>query len=725
MDANEYQRLASLTAAPQNDADRAANAVLGLAGEAGELAQLLILGGWHGSEQVRRALDVIAALGTLVEPVKKVIYQGHEPPYLGDWAESFDLLKEGAGAWERWCYGTQRVNANLWAQTPATARLDAMHREFADELGDAQWYVAQGARAIGWDLGIVMQGNLQKLERRFPGRVFSAAASQDRALEYGEGQGALGSSEVAAPAGPAYKLPPVTGLHLVPSLNGEMFDLVWDPAGFPYAVEQEHTTHVFCGSGSRSGSWMRTRHPYRLRVRLQDGALFGPWSEWVTITPQVPVTITDVVAIVIPGDGRTVRVDTVWPALPETALEWEDNAIYTGYWTPTSDWLLPRRWHDYQVRFRWRPDGLPHGEWSEWFTVPARPIPDVRGLRVEAAPNPAPDSDTLAYARLVWDNRDLEIGYQVEFLGSGNIYCLNDAGTVATAAAAQQVRVRAALADRTGPWSDAVTLPADPLLAPAPVLRLVTISAEPEPGGRPSRLVSLAWDGGVGDGNYVVELSNDPAFAPAPYISLASATAHPAAESRSTFAPVTQRTATVKIVWESTPYIRVHDMDTGRISNVIHVPPAPPLDPPPAPCAHSDVEIIGSFERKGAQKLHGRCAACGAEVVLDDDDDRAENWAAANAERYREAVIAFAAEADQLVEAQRRIRAAQSRATTAMHWIITRDWPTTYATELAAIEEAERLARKEGSVFQVWQMVGKVEAYDRPVRWVPASDLPF
>lgn len=622
-------------------------------------------------------------------------------------------MKEGAGAWEHCCYDMQRVNANLWAQTPATARLDAMHREFADELGDAQWYVAQGARAIGWDLGIVMQGNLKKLERRFPGRVFSAAASQDRELEYGEGPGALGSSGVAASDAHAYKLPPVTGLHLVPHRDGSAFDLVWDASGFPYAVEQEDNTVLFCGSGSRSGAWMRTRHPYRLRVRLQAGALFGPWSEWVTIEPQVPVTITDVA---LDLDGRTVRVDAVWPALPEAALEWEDNAIATGYWTPTSDWLLPRRWHDYQVRFRWRPDGLPHGEWSEWFTVPARPIPDVRGLRVEAAPNPAPDSDELTYARLVWDNRDLGIGYQVEFLESGNIYCLNDAGTVATAAAAQQVRVRAALADRTGPWSEPVTLPADPLLAPAPVLRMTSVNANRSP-GEPCRLVSLAWDGGADAGNFLVEMSNDPAFAPASHIILA---------------PVSQvslRTAVVKIAWDATPYIRVHDMDTGRISNVIHVPPAPPLDPSPAPCAHNDVEIIGSIEVMGAHKLMGRCAACGAEVWLDPDDDRAEdwaeNWAVAKVDRYRKAVILFAAEADQLVEAQRRVRAAQGRATTEMHWIITRDWPTTYATELAAITEAERLAQQHGAVFQVWRMVGKVEADDRPVRWVPAADLPF
>lgn len=525
MDANEYQRLATLTAAPQNDADRAANAVLGLAGEAGELAQLLLDGGhWRGSEQVRHALTVIATLGALVEPVKKVIYQGHVPPVLNTWVDSFDRLHSAANSWEHWCYDTSRAGGLVWEDLPATADLTAVERKFADELGDAQWYVSQGARAIGWDLGIVMQGNITKLERRFPGRVFSAEASQARA------------EPTADPfVGPRPTLPAITGLHFVPSLNGESVTLSWNDTGYPYAIELEgNGSMLFCGSGCSSGSWMRKSTPYRMRVRLQDGARFGPWSEPVTLPPA--------------------------------------------------------------------------------------PL---------AAPEPPESPPSIA-------------------------------------------------------------------------LRISAVSGAGGPQWARTRVVSLVWehDPLYPDG-YTVELSDTPDFKRTAQVGI--------------WPPL--KSAAVNIGWEATPYIRVRAFNSELVSNS-------------APCPHLEVEVIGSIEVMGAQKLHCRCDECGAEVWVDPDDDRVVGWALPNIDAHQAAVRSFAEEAERMVEAQRRVRAAQNARTTAMHWIVTRDGKRLDATrrhetELAAIGEAERLARKDGATFLVWRMVGRVEPAESPVRWVPASDLPF
>ena len=44
--------------------------------------------------------------------------------------------------------------------------LDVVH--VAKELGDVAWYLAVGARAIGYDLETIMQMNVEKLRARYP-----------------------------------------------------------------------------------------------------------------------------------------------------------------------------------------------------------------------------------------------------------------------------------------------------------------------------------------------------------------------------------------------------------------------------------------------------------------------------------------------------------------------------------------------------------------------------
>ena len=49
------------------------------------------------------------------------------------------------------------------------------------ELGDVMWYVAQACIALDVDFDDVIKGNVQKLEKRYPGGSFSVEKSEVRA----------------------------------------------------------------------------------------------------------------------------------------------------------------------------------------------------------------------------------------------------------------------------------------------------------------------------------------------------------------------------------------------------------------------------------------------------------------------------------------------------------------------------------------------------------------
>jgi NTP pyrophosphatase (non-canonical NTP hydrolase) len=51
--------------------------------------------------------------------------------------------------------------------------------ELVKELGDVLWYVALAATALDVPLAEIMQGNIEKLQRRYPDG-FSAEASRNR-----------------------------------------------------------------------------------------------------------------------------------------------------------------------------------------------------------------------------------------------------------------------------------------------------------------------------------------------------------------------------------------------------------------------------------------------------------------------------------------------------------------------------------------------------------------
>ena len=49
------------------------------------------------------------------------------------------------------------------------------------ELGDVMWYVAQACIALDVDFDDVIKGNVQKLEKRYPGGSFDIEKSENRA----------------------------------------------------------------------------------------------------------------------------------------------------------------------------------------------------------------------------------------------------------------------------------------------------------------------------------------------------------------------------------------------------------------------------------------------------------------------------------------------------------------------------------------------------------------
>lgn len=56
---------------------------------------------------------------------------------------------------------------------------EEMNKKLADELGDVMWYIARVAEAAGYPLDAVAQGNIDKLQARYP-KGFTSEDSQHR-----------------------------------------------------------------------------------------------------------------------------------------------------------------------------------------------------------------------------------------------------------------------------------------------------------------------------------------------------------------------------------------------------------------------------------------------------------------------------------------------------------------------------------------------------------------
>ena len=51
------------------------------------------------------------------------------------------------------------------------------------ELGDVMWYVMQACMALGVSLDEVVEGNVEKLKKRYPGGEFDVHYSENRAID--------------------------------------------------------------------------------------------------------------------------------------------------------------------------------------------------------------------------------------------------------------------------------------------------------------------------------------------------------------------------------------------------------------------------------------------------------------------------------------------------------------------------------------------------------------
>lgn len=81
------------------------------------------------------------------------------------------LLHEEAGELQGKINKAQRkglivAEGNNWEWKGTVGELTEFHADCAKELGDVCWAVAGIAHEFGWDLGKVMQGNLDKLADR-------------------------------------------------------------------------------------------------------------------------------------------------------------------------------------------------------------------------------------------------------------------------------------------------------------------------------------------------------------------------------------------------------------------------------------------------------------------------------------------------------------------------------------------------------------------------------
>ncbi len=174
MKANKYQELALKTALLDRSlTDQVLNATLGLAGEAGELCEIISrCNTSDGDSLVERYLLLMAEVGSLGDEIKKNMFHGHAI----DLVRLTDIAKEV-------CALSSSVKVyvdNRDIEFDSSIHINNESEiEIAEELGDSQWYIALGCWGIRKKLSDIMKMNIAKLVKRF-GEKFSFAASINR-----------------------------------------------------------------------------------------------------------------------------------------------------------------------------------------------------------------------------------------------------------------------------------------------------------------------------------------------------------------------------------------------------------------------------------------------------------------------------------------------------------------------------------------------------------------
>lgn len=175
MDANEYQKHAmSFSVAHDRPELRLINAVVGIAGEGGELAALL-RPAIAGDEVMRRLFELVAEVGTIAEAVKKARFHGHDLDY--------DAATKAITTAR--IYAARLANAIAAEVRNGPPEMADVTLEAIDpvltikETGDVRWYTAQAADAINVSLSRIDEANIAKLSKRYQ-NGFSTEASVNR-----------------------------------------------------------------------------------------------------------------------------------------------------------------------------------------------------------------------------------------------------------------------------------------------------------------------------------------------------------------------------------------------------------------------------------------------------------------------------------------------------------------------------------------------------------------
>ena len=109
---------------------------------------------------------------------------------LNDYQKAAERTSGNLTSWDKIRNGCYGMNGEAGECIEILKKVEFQGHEFdpnrlIDELGDVMWYVAQTATGLGITLEDVAQGNIKKLEKRYP-QEFTAEQSIHRS-EYEEG----------------------------------------------------------------------------------------------------------------------------------------------------------------------------------------------------------------------------------------------------------------------------------------------------------------------------------------------------------------------------------------------------------------------------------------------------------------------------------------------------------------------------------------------------------
>lgn len=171
MTGNEYQNLCLRTSGALTPTAMLVNGMLGLNGEAGESADLILE--CLMPDSAERQLAVLAVEGSVIsgqisDIIKKTWFQGHvlqadELTYLSDCLTEY-AVKLRKVSWALSDSGLRLTPPELNEDITELIPLD----DLEEELGDVMWYIATTAAGAGISLDDVMDHNIAKLCQRYP-----------------------------------------------------------------------------------------------------------------------------------------------------------------------------------------------------------------------------------------------------------------------------------------------------------------------------------------------------------------------------------------------------------------------------------------------------------------------------------------------------------------------------------------------------------------------------